>query len=102
MRYNKNRTVPRWRNWHTRQVEGLCPLGVEVRVLSGAPRKTSAARKSGAFALARTSPYQYLLRHLVSVDQLLEQKRDEILRLAARRVQRAGLWLCRPWSSRFG
>ena len=32
--------MPRWRNWHTQQVEGLCPLGVEVRVLSGAPKRT--------------------------------------------------------------
>ena len=27
--------VPLWWNWYTRQVEGLCPSGVLVRVQSG-------------------------------------------------------------------
>lgn len=36
--------------WHTRQVEGLCPLGVEVRVLSGA--KLNPLSQSGFFVCA--------------------------------------------------
>ena len=33
-----NQSVPKWRNWQTRQVQDLVPVkGVEVRVLSSAP-----------------------------------------------------------------
>jgi len=31
-----NKLTPRWRNRHTRQVEGLCLIGVLVRIQSGA------------------------------------------------------------------
>ncbi len=37
--------MPRWRNWYTRKIEVLMPQGLEVQILSWAPKNDEPQRK---------------------------------------------------------